>query len=151
MTLQEVVTNPPARLRRRVIVIAAISLAIILIGAAALTMALLLTRDSRVDLQPEYFIGVDGQTSIELLEGAVDVTAGTCGASFDCESAWGTNEMVLMKFATKNAAAIAARSIGASAYQSDWLVANFVGDSVSDVDRRSAAEVLDGAWQSEVN
>jgi len=59
--------------------------------------------------------------------------------------------MVLMKFATKNEAASAARSIGENAYRSDWLVANFIGDSVSDKDRRDASDVLDGAWQSEVD
>lgn len=110
----------------------------------------LLARDSRVDLKPEYFVGADGQSTISLLVNASDVTDEVCGSTFECESAWGTDEMILMKFASKNDAAIATRTIGEDAYRSDWLVAHFIGD-VSPTERRYAAEVLDGTWQSEVD
>lgn len=122
-----------------------------LLLVAVLTALWVGGRDSRIDLHPEYFIGVDGQSSIDLLDGAVDVTATACGEQNPCESAWGTDQMVLMKFTSKNEAALAARTIGADAYRSDWLVANFIGDSVSEFDRQNTAEVLDGAWQSEVD
>lgn len=150
MTSSTGTTRSPTPPWHRIAVAAAILLAILILGALA-SATWLLTRDSRVDLQPQYFVGVDGQSSIELLDGAVDVTAATCGGANGCESAWGTDEMVLMKFATQNDAALAARSIGANAYRSDWLVANFIGDAVTDLDRRNATEVLDGAWQDEVD
>ncbi|MBG6055218.1 hypothetical protein IWX81_001629 [Salinibacterium sp. CAN_S4] len=142
--------GPSAAARRPVALVAA-AVGIALILCLVTIVMWLFTRDSRVDLQPEYFVGVEGQSGISLLDGAVDVTSATCGDEYACESAWGTDDLVLMKFATKDDAASAARMIGANAYPSDWLVANFIGDSVSDNDRRFASEVLDGAWQSEVD
>lgn len=150
MTDLRTVSSNTSALRKRSILI---SLGILVFLALVVTVALglFLTRDTRIDLQPHYFIGVDGQSSIPLLEGAVDVTDTVCADQYGCESAWGTDRMVLMKFATKDDAARAARSIGQDAYRSDWLVAHFDGESASSTDRRNAADVLDGTWQSEVD
>ena len=150
MTPKAEQANPSAPLRRSMAVFAIIAGAVLVIGLVA-AVVFMVMRDNRVGLQPEYFVGGEGHTSIALLEGAVDVTDSTCGDTYECESAWGTDDMVLMKFATKDEAAAAARSIGGNAYRSDWLVANFIGDSVSDKDRRDATDVLDGAWQNEVD
>jgi hypothetical protein len=150
MNLHEEQFRPSASSRRPIAVVLAIVGAALVLGLVAVIIWLF-ARDSRVDLQPEAFIGATDQSGISLLDGAVDVTASTCGTVYLCESAWGNDDMVLMKFATKNEAAIAARSIGANAYRSDWLVANFIGGFVTAIDRRFAAEVLDGAWQSEVD
>lgn len=150
MTLKAEQANPPAPSRRPLAVIAAI-VGAVLVVSIFVAVVFVFGRDSRVGLQPEYFVGGEGQTSIALLEGAVDVTAVICGGEYRCESAWGTDDVVLMKFATKGEAAAAARGIGGNAYRSDWLVANFIGDSVSDKDRRDASDVLDGAWQDEVD
>jgi len=140
----------PHRLGRRIVaVLAAAALAVLCLAAVA---GWLLLRDSRVDLQPEYFVGEEGPgIGIPLLAGANDVTASICEAEFPCASAWGSGQMVLMKFASKNDAAAAARSLGSLGYRSDWLVANFIDESVSEAERRYAAEVMDGAWQSEVD
>lgn len=128
-------------------------------GATALVVlvsfgAWLVLRDSRVDLRPDDFVPRAGATSggIALLEGAVDVTDEACGAAASsCTSAVGTDDLVLMRFETKDAAARAARSLGPEAYRSDWLVARFVGDDVPAEQRLWATEALDGAWQSEVD
>ena len=116
--------------------------------------AWLVLRDSRVDLRPDDFVPRAGATSggISLLEGAVDVTAEACGpAASSCTSAVGTDDLVLMHFATKDTAARAARGLGPEAYRSDWLVARFVEDDVPVEQRLWATEALDGAWQSEVD
>lgn len=134
--------------RRRVAPLAVSAVAVLCLMA----VSWLFLRDSRVDLQPEYFVGGEDQGSgIALLAGAEDVTATTCEAEFACVSAWGSDQMVLMKFASKDDAAAAARSLGSAAYRSDWLVANFIDESVSETERRHAAEVLDGTWQDHVD
>jgi hypothetical protein len=118
------------------------------------SVAWLVLRDSRVDLRPEDFVPSGTATSggIALLEGAVDVSDAVCGAgASSCTSAGGTDALVVMHFATKDAAARAARSLGPEAYRSDWLVARFVGDDVPAEQRLWATEALDGAWQSEVD
>jgi hypothetical protein len=141
----------PSQSRRRRGILTGVVAAFSVIPVALVTLVIwVLARDSRVDLKPEYFIGAEGQSGISLLLNASDVTDVVCGSPFHCESAWGTDQMILMKFGNKNDAAIATRAIGKDAYRSDWLVAHFVGD-VSPTERRYAAEVLDGAWQSEVD
>jgi len=111
----------------------------------------LFLRDSRVDLQPDAFVPADGQSGISLLADARDVTTEVCANEINCETAWGNTDMVLMKFATQDGAAAAARALGGQAYRSDWLVAHFTGEGISAEERRWATEALDGAWQDHVD
>jgi hypothetical protein len=140
--------NAPARRLVLKVLLAVIAL-IVLFGVCIVLWLFL--RDSRVDLQPENFVPASGQSGISLLTNARDVTAEVCGEELSCESAWGSADMVLMKFATQDGAATAARTLGGQAYRSDWLVAHFTGEGISEEERRWAAEALDGAWQDHVD
>jgi hypothetical protein len=141
---------PTSRLVLKVVVIASAALVVMAICVAVWVLWLFL-RDSRVDLQPDAFVPSSGQTGISLMTDARNVTSEVCGEEFRCESAWGSTEMVLMKFGTQDDAAAAARALGGRAYRSDWLVAHFTGEGIGEEERRWAAEALDGTWQDHVD
>ena len=141
----------PTWSRAQIVVTATIVGVGALVVGGAIVLLWLFLHDSRSDLQPQNLVPVDGQGGVGLLTGATDVTSEVCGPDFPCESAWGNDDMVLMKFETQDAAAATARALAGDAYRSDWLVAHFVGEHVSAEDRLFAAEALDGTWQGHVD
>lgn len=125
-------------------------LRIVAIGAAAAAMVASLT-----GCAPRSLIDVkDVMATLSVLtsDSVIDQTETRCGEGMPCVQAFTSDELTLWRFANTSQAesfAYGLESAGASAYLSDYIVAQYISDDLTELDRRTVEEVLDGAHASE--
>lgn len=137
--------------RRRILLWGGAAAALAFIFAAIFTVTWM-ARDSRQDLSLSYFDPDERDASdavhVTAFDGLRDETPRLCAGVEGCIEGYGATHTTFYRFATKEQAASFASS-REDAYQSDWIVIDYDGTSLSPADRSLVEEVIDGTWTSD--
>lgn len=137
--------------RRRVAVTLAVVTASVGVALVVVLAAQLLFRDSRQDLTLAYVAEAatasDGYAS-EALNGLHESTAELCAGKSGCIEGYRSDQVQLVRFDSKEAAANFASS-AADSHLSDWIVIIYTGGNVSAEGRTEVETFIDSMWKSE--
>ncbi|WEK13138.1 MAG: hypothetical protein P0Y48_11805 [Candidatus Microbacterium phytovorans] len=88
-------------------------------------------------------------SELEHFTAPIERTADLCGQIQGCVEAWSTQEATFRRFDDVAAASRYSAEVGADAFQSRYITIDFRGSAVSEAERRSIEEVIEGAHQSD--
>ena len=127
-------------MRTRSILALALGIPLVVVGVV---LAVVLTSDGRKNIDLQDWVGRDDAWSRQMMPGARPATGELCGEKLPCVQAVTSQNLTMYRFASEDDAAAAARTFGADAHLSHWIVVRYEPGRLTAAQRQEFADDLD--------